>query len=478
MKKLMFGIFLLFSGALSANSLPDFTQLVEQYSPAVVNISTSKKISKKSRNFRGFRREMPDDMPDLFRHFFEREFDFRHRNFQPQRFQPQDMDSLGSGMIISADGYVLTNNHVVAQADEIMVRLKDRREFKAKVVGTDKYSDIAVLKIDAKNLPTVKIGKSRDVKVGEWVFAIGSPFGFDLSVSAGIVSAKGRDVRDPSNSGNTNYVPFIQTDVAINPGNSGGPLFNMQGKVIGVNSMIFSRSGGYMGLSFSIPIDVAMNVANQLQQDGTVTRGWLGVLIQPVTSDLAEAFGLDKPEGSLVAKVISDSPALAAGIKNEDIILSFNGTPINKNSDLPPIVASTPVGSSVPVEILRGGKKMTLQVTIGKLPGDTDTLASAKTSDANDATAGGMELASVPEKIRKELKLGNNEGVLVKDVSADSDAREAGIAPGDVIISFNRRPVATPEALQKLIADLPKGQKVAVYIIRASGPLFLAYRKQ
>jgi serine protease Do len=345
-------------------------------------------------------------------------------------------------------------------------------------VGTDKYSDIAVLKIDAKNLPTVKIGKSRDVKVGEWVFAIGSPFGFDLSVSAGIVSAKGRDVRDPSNSGNTNYVPFIQTDVAINPGNSGGPLFNMQGKVIGVNSMIFSRSGGYMGLSFSIPIDVAMNVANQLQQDGTVTRGWLGVLIQPVTSDLAEAFGLDKPEGSLVAKVISDSPALAAGIKNEDIILSFNGTPINKNSDLPPIVASTPVGSSVPVEILRGGKKMTLQVTIGKLPGDTDTLASAKTSDANDATAGGMELASVPEKIRKELKLGNNEGVLVKDVSADSDAREAGIAPGDVIISFNRRPVATPEALQKLIADLPKGQKVAVYIIRASGPLFLAYRKQ
>lgn len=296
--------------------LPDFTPLVEQASPAVVNISTRQKLPDRAMA-RG-QLSIPDleGLPPMFRDFLERSIPQVPRN---PRGQQREAQSLGSGFIISNDGYILTNNHVVADADEILVRLSDRSEHKAKLVGADPRSDVAVLKIEAKNLPTLKLGDSNKLKVGEWVLAIGSPFGFDHSVTAGIVSAKGRSLPNES------YVPFIQTDVAINPGNSGGPLLNLQGEVVGINSQIFTRSGGFMGLSFAIPIDVALNVADQLKKAGKVSRGWLGVVIQEVNKDLAESFGLDKPSGALVAQLVEDGPAAKGGLQVGDVILSLNG---------------------------------------------------------------------------------------------------------------------------------------------------------
>ena len=283
--------------------LPDFTELVEQASPAVVNISTRQKVAQPGVVING---QMPDleGLPPMFREFFERGMPQMPKG---QGGRQREAQSLGSGFIISADGYVLTNNHVVADADEIMVRLSDRSELQAKLVGTDPRTDVALLKVEGKNLPTLKLGKSDELKVGEWVLAIGSPFGFDHSVTAGIVSAKGRSLP------NENYVPFIQTDVAINPGNSGGPLFNLDGEVVGINSQIYTRSGGFMGVSFAIPIDVALSVADQLKASGKVSRGWLGVVIQEVNKDLAESFGLDKPAGALVAQVLDKGPAQQGG---------------------------------------------------------------------------------------------------------------------------------------------------------------------
>ncbi|MFT6624533.1 MAG: serine protease Do, partial [Cycloclasticus sp.] len=294
-----------------ANNLPDFTALVEANSNAVVNISTTQK-SPQLQSFLPPDFEIPENAPygDLLKHFFG------ERGAIPRQ---RDSHSLGSGFIISRDGFLLTNHHVVKDADEIIVRLQDRRELKATLVGSDERTDVALLKVEANDLPVVKFGSSEALKVGEWVFAIGSPFGFDSSVTAGIVSAKGRSLPQE------NYVPFIQTDVAINPGNSGGPLFNLNGEVVGINSQIYSRSGGFMGLSFAIPIDVALNVSNQLKESGHVVRGWLGVRIQDVTRELAESFDMKKPHGALVAQVLPDSPAEKAGIKVGDVIVSFNG---------------------------------------------------------------------------------------------------------------------------------------------------------
>lgn len=332
------GLALLGQATLAQADLPDFTPLVESASPAVVNISTKQKVPA-----RGATAQMPEleGLPPIFREFFEHSIP--QMPGAPGRGQQREAQSLGSGFIISDDGYVLTNNHVVAGADEIIVRLPDRSELEAKLIGADPRSDVAVLKVEGKGLPTVKIGRSDELKAGEWVLAIGSPFGFDHTVTAGIVSATGRSLPNES------YVPFIQTDVAINPGNSGGPLFNLKGEVVGINSQIFTRSGGFMGLSFAIPIDVAMDVANQLRTDGKVNRGWLGVVIQEVNKDLAESFGLERPAGALVAQVMDGGPAARSGLRVGDVILSLNGKPIVMSADLPHLVGALKPGSKAQI---------------------------------------------------------------------------------------------------------------------------------
>ena len=293
---------------------------------------------------------------------------------------------VGSGFVLSSDGIIMTNAHVVDGADEVIVTLTDKREFKAKVVGADKRTDVAVLKIDASGLPVVRFGDASKLKVGEWVLAIGSPFGFEQSVTAGIVSAKGRSLPDE------NFVPFIQTDVAINPGNSGGPLFNMKGEVVGINSQIFTRSGGFMGLSFAIPIDVAIDVSNQLKKDGKVSRGWLGVVIQEVNKDLAESFGLDKPAGALVAQVLEDGPAAKGGLQVGDVILSMNGQPIVMSADLPHLVGSLKDGEKAKLEIIRNGKRQNLDISVGALP-DDDADIGAQHGDPSHGIGAGRILA-------------------------------------------------------------------------------------
>jgi serine protease Do len=367
---LAFGFYLLLFTSLGvqAGSLPDFVDLVKQSSPAVVNISTTQHKTLNKRFRHNFQiPNLPEDSPlnDLFQKFFG-QGQGQGQNEEEHDEPPgrgYDAQSLGSGFVISQDGIILTAAHVVDGADKVIVRLSDRREFEAKVVGADKRSDVAVLKIDTTGLPVVKIGSTEDLEVGEWVLAIGSPFGFEHSATAGIVSAKRRNL--PSE----NYVPFIQTDVAINPGNSGGPLIDLDGEVVGVNSQIYSRTGGFMGLSFAIPIEMAMNVADQLQTKGRVSRGWLGVLIQDVTRELADSFGMKHPKGALVAKVVPDSPAEKAGVQVGDIILKYNGQQISNSSMLPPLVGSSGIDHPAELEILRAGKKRTLKVEILGLPG-------------------------------------------------------------------------------------------------------------
>lgn len=338
-------------------ALPDFTGLVKANVAAVVNISTTKE-----------EREMPSLPPDLRVPELAEENPLNKwlRKFFGERGEglaPHESESLGSGFILSKDGYVVTNRHVVEDADEIIVKLSDRRELLAHEVGQDTHSDVALLKIEADDLPVLKLGNSRDLKPGEWVLAIGSPFGFDHSVTAGIVSAKGRSLP------NENYVPFVQTDVAINPGNSGGPLFNLDGEVVGINSQIFSRTGGFMGLSFAIPIEVVMDVVEQLKTTGYVSRGWLGVYIQEVTRELAESFHMDTPTGALIAQVLPQSPAQAAGLRAGDVILSYNGRLVRHSAALPRMVGGTRAGEEVRLRILRGEKKITQRLVIEELPG-------------------------------------------------------------------------------------------------------------
>lgn len=455
---------LLLSVQVQARALPDFSDLVESYSPVVVNISTTQKV-KQGMPALPPGMEMPDlpeDSPfnDLFKHFFG-----EGGEGMPEEF---DAKSLGSGFIISADGYILTNNHVVKDAEEIVVRLSDRRELVASVIGTDERSDVALLKIDATDLPVARLGKSEQLKVGEWVLAIGSPFGFDRTATAGIVSAKGRALP------RENYVPFIQTDVAINPGNSGGPLFNMDGEVVGVNSQIFSRTGGYMGLSFAIPIEVAVDVAEQIKTKGHVTRGWLGVLIQDVTRELAESFGMKKPMGALVSKVLPDSPAGKGGIQVGDVILEFNGREVVNSSNLPPIVGSTPVGEEIQVKVLRDGKPRMLALTLGELKEQDKAVVAEAGPKSTTNSRLGLGVSDVPNELRKALELGEG-GVVVTALDGGAAAK-GGIHKGDVILMFNSVRVKDSKHFGELVAKAPAGAAVPVLIQREGGPTFLAIK--
>lgn len=439
--------------------LPDFSPLVDKEGPAVVNISSVTHESK------GDQQQQMQQMPEFFKHFFK-QFGGPGGGGVPGQ-GGGDVESLGSGFIISSDGDVLTNYHVVKGADEIMVRLQDRRELDAKLVGYDKQSDLALLKIKAKNLPVVSIGSSDALKVGQWVVAIGAPFGFDSSVTAGIVSAKDRTLPDD------NYVPFIQTDVAINPGNSGGPLINMKGQVVGINSQIVSRSGGYMGLSFAIPIDLAMNVVKQIKQNGSVSHGWLGVLIQEVDRDLAKSFGLDRPMGALVAQVQSGSPADKAGLKPGDVIIDFDGHEIDRSAELPKVVGSMKAGSSAKMTVVRDGDKKTLNVTLGELPdnpqqamnGGNGQTAQADNLGLSVRSASSAELASVEA----------DSGVVVTRVSK-GPAADAGIKQGDILISLGGKPVTSVQDYRKVVDGLPKKGTVPALINRDGSSRFLALK--
>jgi serine protease Do len=451
----------------TAAQLPDFTVVVDNYGPAVVNISTTQKKSKGNGLPHGKQMpRFPEGTP--FDEFFRRYYDEDGSgNGEPRDFEAK---SLGSGFIISADGYILTNNHVVKDADEVIVRLRDRREIVAKVIGTDERSDVALLKIKAENLPMVKIGDSSKLRVGEWVLAIGSPFDFDYSVTAGIVSAVGRSLP------NENYVPFIQTDVAINPGNSGGPLFNMDGEVVGINSQIYSRTGGFMGLSFTIPIDLAMDVTEQLKKSGHVSRGWLGVLIQDVTRELAESFGMDKPGGALVSQILPKSPAEKAGFKVGDVITEFNGREVTGSAVLPPMVGTTPIDRKVPVKVIRDGKTKTLQVMIGELPPEEQIEVAAAPSK-NGGTPNNrlkIEVAELTPAQRKEVGIEKN-GVLVKSVK-EGPAHSAGIREGDVLMMINNTEVKSLVQFKELVDGLPTGKSVPVLVQRQGGPAFVALK--
>ena len=454
---------------LSANSwardLPDFTVLAEQNSPAVVNISTQQKSQLSQSMPEGFSMpEMPEDSPfnELFKHFFGEGM---------EEFGERESQSLGSGLVISPDGYILTNHHVVSDADEIQVRFSDRRTYDAKVIGSDKGSDVALIKIDATDLPTVKIGKSSDLKVGEWVLAIGSPFGFDHTVTAGIVSAKGRSL--PSE----NYVPFIQTDVAINPGNSGGPLINLEGEVIGVNSQIYSRTGGFMGLSFAIPIELAMNVADQLRESGKVSRGYLGVLIQDVDRNLAESFGMPQPYGALVSRVMSGSPADKAGVAVGDVILTFNGKKLLNSSQLPPMVGTTRIEEQATLRILRDGKERDIPVKVGRLPDDDGEEISSVPAPAqpDQIEQLGLAVIDIDAKVRAELGLEGTGGALVGDVQA-GPAKDAGLRRGDIVMMFDGADVKGAKHLRQLIGAAEDKRTVAVLVRRGDSPLFMALR--
>ena len=454
-------LFLLVGSVVQAASLPDFRDLVKQTSPAVVNISTVQHASNVNSHYQQ-QYGLPEDVPEIFRHFFGAPVP------SPYGGGAEEKASLGSGFIVSKDGYILTNNHVIKDADEILVRLNDRRELEATLVGADESTDLAVLKVDASDLPTVELGNSDALEVGEWVVAIGSPFGFDYSVTAGIVSAKGRSLP------NENYVPFIQTDVAINPGNSGGPLFNLDGKVVGINSQIYTRSGGFMGVSFAIPINVAMEVAEQLKTSGKVSRGWLGVVIQEVNKDLAESFGLDKAAGALVAQVVPDSPAEQAGLKNGDIITGFNGQAVTMSSDLPHYVGRVKPGEKATIDLVRNGKRKQVSVTIGTLADDKSVASQDKPSKAEVANISrlGIMVTGLTADQRKQLGSG---GVLVRDV-VDGVAAQAGLMSGDVITMINGESVNDTADFTSTVAAIPSGRNVPMRVVRRGSALFVAIR--
>ena len=444
--------------------LPDFTDLVEKQGPTVVNISTTQ--TQTVRGLPGAPQIPQLQEDDPFYEFFRRFVP----NPGPREFQS---NSLGSGFIISSDGYVLTNSHVVEAADEITVKLNDKREFKAKVIGSDRRTDIALLKIEATGLPAVKFGDPGKLKVGEWVIAIGSPFGFDNTVTAGIVSAKGRSLPQE------NFVPFIQTDVAVNPGNSGGPLFNMKGEVVGINSQIYSRTGGYMGLSFAVPIDVANDIATQLKTSGRISRGRIGVVIQPVTKELAESFGLPKPAGALVSSVEKGSPAEKGGIEAGDVILKFDGKTVNSSEDLPRLVGSTKPGAKAAVQLMRNKATREVSVIIGEMPDETRSAQRSPRRGpggkppAESVTRFGMSLSEPTAEQRSQLKITG--GVLVEDVSPGPAVR-AGIRRGDIILAVNNQDVKTLEQFGQMMGQFDKGRIVALLVRRGANALYIPFR--
>lgn len=439
------------------SGLPDFTTLVKKNHKAVVNIS----ISQSPRNASSL--ELPGSesgspLDDLIKRYEE----------ERGPSGPSEGRTQGSGFIISTDGFILTNNHVVADADHVTVRLHDRRQLNAIVIGTDPRSDVAVLKVDATDLPVVSIGNSDDLEVGEWVLAIGSPFGFDFSVTAGIVSATGRALPNES------YVPFIQTDVAINPGNSGGPLFNLDGDVIGINSQIYSRTGSFMGLSFAIPIELAMDVATQIRASGKVSRGWLGVIIQEVTLELAKSFGMDRAYGALVSRILPNSPASQSELQIGDVITHFEGRRIERSSGLPPLVGRIPADSDAKVRVVRDGKTVELIVNIGKLPSNDDlrTAAQQKFLEPKKNPLK-FTVKPLPDDVRDELGIDKG-GVLVASVDDDGPAQNAGIREGDVISMIDNKAVDSSTDVEKVLTELDGRKSVAVLVHRAEGPVFLA----
>jgi serine protease Do len=458
LKRYVLALFLLVPLQLAAQ-LPDFTDLVEKYGAAVVNVSTTQT----NRNpLAGRVPNIPEDDPfyEFFRRFMPNPGPGAPREFQSQ--------SLGSGFIISADGFVLTNAHVVEAADEITVKLTDKRELKAKVIGADRRTDIALLKIEASGLPFVRFGDPNKLRVGEWVVAIGSPFGFENSVTAGIVSAKGRSLPQE------NFVPFIQTDVAVNPGNSGGPLFNLRGEVVGINSAIYSRTGGFMGLSFAIPIDVANDITQQLKTGGRVIRGRIGVVIQPVTKELADGFGLTKPTGALVNSVEKGGPAEKAGVEPGDVILRFDGKPVTSSEDLPRVVGGTRPGSRVAMQIWRNKAARDVQVTVAELQDDRAAAQQKRGAKPPAATPGvlGMSLTDLTEAQRKELKVEG--GVLVGEVQGA--AARAGIRRGDIILAVNNQDVKSVEQFREQMGQIEKGRIVALLVRRGGNSLYIPFR--
>jgi serine protease Do len=457
-------LFMTLPAMAKVSGLPDFTDLVEKTAPAVVNIHVTKFGTRAPRSSdRDDNNGMGEDHPEI-PEFFRRYFNVPNN---PQFGEPDRMGT-GSGFIYDPEGYILTNHHVIEDADEIIVRLADRREFEAELIGSDETSDIAVLKIKADgDLPFLKLGNSDTVKPGQWVMAIGSPFNFEQSVTAGIVSAKGRTNRAQQ------YVPFIQTDVAINRGNSGGPLLNMDGEVIGINSWILSSSGGYIGLSFSIPIEVAISTAKQLRETGKVERGLLGVIVGAVTREMAEALGLDRPVGALVNDVTADGAADRAGIKPGDVILSFNDTPVETWNDLPPLVGANPPGTKATIKVSREGKEKTFEVTLDALDSDAGAVLARNDSAHNSGNVLGLAVESINSDRRREL--GDPEGgVVITDVASD-DAWRAGLRPGDVILMINNQPVGDMDDFDDLIKDVEPGRAVALRVWRNGTASFIAY---
>ncbi|OGP00680.1 MAG: serine peptidase [Curvibacter sp. GWA2_64_110] len=445
--------------------LPDFTDLVEQVGPSVVNIRTIEKVTVRPSNGSG----VDEEMLEFFRRFGLPVPNMPPRQQGPRSNQPQEEEQprgVGSGFILSADGFIMTNAHVVDGADEMIVTLTDKREFKARLVGADKRTDVAVVKIEASGLPAVKIGDVNRLKVGEWVMAIGSPFGLENSVTAGIVSAKQRDTGD--------YLPFIQTDVAINPGNSGGPLINMRGEVVGINSQIYSRSGGYMGIAFAIPIDEAIRVSEQLRASGRVTRGRIGVQIDQVTKEVAEAIGLGKPQGALVRGVESGSPAEKAGVEAGDIILKFDGKVIEKSTDLPRLVGNIKPGTRSPLTVFRRGSTKDLSVTIGEVEADKPARKEReeKPRISGAAQSLGLLVADLTEAQKKELKLKG--GVLVN--AATEAAARAGLREGDVILAVANVEVGSVREFEAVLGRLDKGKPINVLFRRGDWAQYAVIR--
>ena len=444
-------------------TLPDFTDLVDQVGPSVVNIRTVEKVAQ-----RGSSGEMDEEMQEFFRRFFgqpapgvPRQGPRPNRPQQPQEEERERPRGVGSGFILTADGYVMTNAHVVEDASEVLVTLTDKREFKAKIIGADKRTDVAVVKIEAAGLPAVKVGDISKLRVGEWVMAIGSPFGLENTVTAGIVSAKQRDTGE--------YLPFIQTDVAINPGNSGGPLINMRGEVVGINSQIYSRSGGFMGISFSIPIDEAIRVSEQLHTSGRVSRGRIGVQIDQVTKDVAEAIGLGKAQGALVRGVEAGSPGEKAGVEPGDVITKFDGKSIEKPSDLPRLVGNTKPGTKSTLTVFRRGSSRDLSVTIAEIEPDkpakraTDRDEPAPKPSASAAAKSlGLAVSDLNDAQKKELKL---KGGVKVDTSSDA-AQRAGLREGDIILAVGNIEVANTREFESAIGKADKSKALSVLFRR------------
>ena len=472
MKKLLFSLALAFSSVFStqtqAAELPDFTELVEKQGATVVNISTTQ-IIKGRRGGHQFQFEGDESMQELLRRFFPGQIP--NLPGVPQEFKNR---SLGSGFIISADGHILTNAHVVDGADEVLVKLTDKREFKARVLGTDKRTDVALIKIEASNLQVVKLGDSVKLKVGEWVVAIGSPFGFENTVTAGIVSAKGRSLA------HENFVPFIQTDVAINPGNSGGPLFNMKGEVVGINSQIYSRSGGSIGVSFAIPIDLAMDVQNQLKSRGKVSRGRLGIGIQEVSKELAESFNLGKPHGALVASVEKGAAADTAGIEVGDIILKFDGKAVAESGDLPRMVGTTRPGSKVVVQIWRKGASRDLSVIVGEIPDDESGKRSASRSgkSAEPQAANRLGLVLTVPTAEQKRALSIQHGLIVEEVR--NGGTRTDLRSGDIILSLIIKGVQTEikslPQFNDLLLGVDKSATITLLVRRGDSQTFITIK--